>query len=340
MGRRFLWQPDIGVSVTEAEFARVDEEDYQTSPVVYLYGTGRALRRRLANADCPNDFPILDVLRGVGITDYLVSPPLFLNGEIHVATWATRLPGGFTDAQIAGIEAVVAPLARVAEIHALRRTASNLLDAYVGHHAGERILGPRIRRGDTEAIHAVIWLSDMRGFTALADRLPPQTLIDLLNGYFDCQVPAILARGGEVLKFVGDGLLAIFPVAGGRDATRRVCNDVLRAAREARTKVAAMQGSAGLPPGGGVRFGLALHLGDVLYGNIGGGNRLDFTCIGPAVNLAARIEKLTGEVGRVILASSQFARNCPHELMPVGEFALRGFGAAHAIFGLVDESGE
>jgi len=338
MGRRFLWHRESGISFREAPFELLDSAEYLNSPVTHVYHTGRTLRRRLADADCPTDFPVLDEFRGEGVTDYLATPLLFLNGEVHVATWTTRQPSGLTNAQLEAIETIVAPLARVAEIHALRRTAGNLLDAYVGHQAGPRILGGQIRRGDSEAIHAAIWLSDMRGFTALADSLQPQVLIDLLNGYFDCQVPAILAHGGEVLKFVGDGLVAIFPIAGGSAEHRDVCRTALRAAREVRAKVAAAE-LAGVPSGEAVRFGVALHLGEVLYGNIGGGNRLDFTCIGPAVNLAARIEGLAGEIGRTILASAEFAGYCGGDLVHLGEFALRGFAAARAVFGLPDEAG-
>jgi adenylate cyclase len=287
----------------------------------------------LAAADCAADFPILGEFRAEGITDYLASPLHFTNGEIHVATWTTRQPGGFTDGQLAGIEAVVAPLARLTEIYALRRTASNLLDAYVGHQAGERILAGQIRRGDSETIHAAIWLSDMRGFTALADALPPPTLIELLNRYFDCQVPAITGHGGEILKFIGDGLLAIFPIGGSPAAA---CEAALAAAREIRTRIADDDNLAALGSNGRSRFGVALHLGEVLFGNIGGGNRLDFTCIGPGVNLAARIEKLTGETGHPILTSAEFAVHCRPSLVPVGEFSLRGFSAPQAVFALPD----
>jgi len=219
------------------------------------------------------------------------------------------------------------PLARVAEIRALRRMASTLLDTYIGHDAGERVLAGRIRRGDIEEIHAAIWLSDMRGFTALADRLPPRVMIDLLNRYFDCQVPVILEHGAEVLKFMGDGLLAIFSIAGNE---AEVCNRALAAAREAQQNIAALANSD-MP---GLRFGLALHIGDVLYGNIGSGNRLDFTCIGPAVNCAARIEKLTSQLGREILASSEFACHCPGEFAPLGEFNLAGVSTPQMVFGL------
>jgi adenylate cyclase len=273
-------------------------------------------------------------LRAEGATDYLATPLIFTDGAVHPATWTTRQAGGFTDAQIAGIEAVVKPLARLTEIKALRRTAGNLLDTYVGHQAGERILAGQIRRGHTETIHSVIWLSDMRGFTAMADRMPPKELVDLLNSYFDCQVPAIVKHGGDVLKFIGDGLLAIFPIANGDGNTTRVCQDALAAAREAQANVDALDAAAGFEYVEHLRFGLALHVGEVMYGNIGSGNRLDFTCIGPAVNLAARLEKLAARLQRTIILSAEFARHCPIDPEPLGDFEVAGFAALQTAFGL------
>jgi len=331
MGRRLLWRPDAEVEVTEAAYELLETELFRDSPIARVYQTGEAIRRKLADPDCPDDFPVLADLRAEEVTDYLASPLVFSNGDIHAVTCTTRQPGGFTDAQMAGIEAIMTPLARVAEIRGLRRMASNLLDTYVGHDAGERILAGHIRRGDIEEIHAAIWLSDMRGFTALADGLPPRVLIDLLNRYFDCQVPVILDHGAEVLKFMGDGLLAIFAIAGDE---AEMCKRALAAARQAQANVAELASSA-MP---GLSFGLALHIGEVLYGNIGSGNRLDFTCIGPAVNFAARIEKLTGQLGRAILASEEFARHAPGEFAALGEFTLPGFSAAQEVFGLADEA--
>ena len=232
VGRRFIWQQGGGVTITEGLFELLETDRFQNSPFLAVIKSGRATRQRLTDDNNGSqEFSIYQDLRDQGATDYLASPLIFTDGSVHVATWSTQQAGGFTDQQIACLEAVVAPFTRVAEIRALQRTAANLLDAYVGHHAGERILAGQIRRGHTEAIHSVIWLSDMRGFTALADRLPPQDLVDLLNRYFDCQVPAILAHGGEVLKFTGDGLLAIFPLASGASAARAVCRGGPRPAR-------------------------------------------------------------------------------------------------------------
>ena len=228
---------------------------------------------------------------------------------------------------------IIAPLARVAEIRALRRTAGNLIDTYVGHQTGERILSGKIRRGYVEAIRAAIWLSDMRGFTALSERLPPQALIDRLNLYFGCQVPAILDHGGEVLKFMGDGLLAIFPITGDSE-TDAVCRRTLTCAREFRSRIAELP-----HPGeneAAIRFGLALHVGEVMYGNIGGGNRLDFTCIGPAVNLAARLEKVAAKLGEAIVASAEFAARFPDEFRELGAHAVAGFAASQTVYGLAN----
>jgi adenylate cyclase len=333
VGRRFVWRPDTGTVVSDGTFDLLDRDEFRNSPMTYVTATGQAFRRRLADADCPLDYPILRDLRAEGVTDYVVSPLRFTNGDIHFASWATLQPGGFTDADIAALDAIVIPLTRVAEIRALHRVANVLLSTYVGQNAGARVLAGQIRRGHAEEIHAAIWLSDMRGFTKLADRLPPQALVDLLNRYFDCQVPPIVEHGGEVLKFMGDGLLAIFPIG---DAAAPVCAQALAAALAARANVAAMQAT---DEETGVRFGLALHLGDVLYGNIGSGNRLDFTTIGPAVNLAARLEKLAGQLGRTVLASQAFATHCGDAFAPIGRFAVAGFADEQTALGLHDEGG-
>lgn len=332
MGRRIEWREGGGITLGEASYEIFDRNAFRGSPVFCVYQDGKPLRIRL-DGPANGEFSQLDDLRADGATDYLAVPFVFSNGEIHVGTWATRAPGGFTDAQIAALHRLTEPLARVAEIRALRRTAVNLLDTYVGNDAGARILAGRIRRGFAETIRAVIWLSDMRGFTALADTIEPAALIGLLDRYFECQILPIAAHGGEVLKFMGDGLLAIFPLREDADPAD-ACRRALAAAVEARDHITA------LPewPRPGRRHGLALHVGELLYGNIGAGNRLDFTCIGPAVNLAARLETVAKQLGRATVLSAEFARHCGIEPVPLGEFALAGFGARQQAFGLADEN--
>jgi adenylate cyclase len=186
-------------------------------------------------------------------------------------------------------------------------------------------------------MHAAIWLSDLRGFTALSDRLPSETVVDILNLYFDCQVSAIRTHGGEVLKFMGDGLLAVFPISEADGNSQQVCSRVLDAARESRASVGAMQYKVAETVER-FRFGVALHVGKILYGNIGGGNRLDFTCIGPAVNLAARLEKIAGRLHRTIVASERFAGICAGGWTELGEFPIAGFSKAERVYGLADET--
>jgi adenylate cyclase len=336
MGRAFYWRAESGVRISEAEYKVRETEEYLGSPVVAVSGTGQPLRRCLADPGCHIDFAVLKEFKAEGATDYVAFPLVFTDDSIHVATWTTQQPGGFTPRQYSDLESIIAPLTRVTEIRALRRTATNLLDTYVGRQAGEQILAGRITRGHVEAIHAAIWLSDMRGFTTLSERLLPQDLVELLNRYFDCQVPAILNYGGEVLKFIGDGLLAIFPLSSDGRNANEVCRRALTCAREAEAGIAALE-----PPRGtnhdAIRFGLALHIGQVMYGNIGGGNRLDFTCIGPAVNLAARLEKRAAVLGRTIVASAEFTAHVPDEFYPLGEFPVAGFAAPQQVFGLRDE---
>jgi adenylate cyclase len=336
MGRRIEWRHGAGVMFGEASFEVFDSAAFRGSPVAAVYQEVRPLRLRLDGPEA-RAFPQLDNLRAEGGTDYLAFPIEFSNGKVHVGTWATRHLGGFTDPQCAALETLSAPLARVTESYALRRTAINLLDTYVGKEAGARILAGRIRRGFTETIRAAIWLSDMRGFTALADRMPPQALVELLNRYFDCQIPAILSHGGEVLKFMGDGLLAIFPLAAEAEP-QSVCDAALAAAAEVRSAVAALPDWPTFAEPPGPRYGLALHIGELLYGNIGAGNRLDFTCIGPAVNLAARLQDLAASLGRTTLLSAEFARYCGPAAVPLGKFALAGFREPQPAFGLADET--
>ena len=335
-GRNFIWRPGAEVEVGTVDFDVLDSPEFQNSPLAIVFRKGMEVRGRLDDPQSER-FPILEDMRAEGVTDYLALPLLFMSGEVQASSWTTRQSGGFTDDQLDAVRRLVVPLARVIEIISLQRTAALLLDTYVGNRAGERILGGQIRRGHTDTMHAAIWLSDLRGFTALSDRLPAETVVEILNRYFDCQVSSIRTHGGEVLKFMGDGLLAVFPIEEQDSDIQQVCARVLEAARESRASVEAMQ----YPIGEAVerfRFGVALHVGKILYGNIGGGNRLDFTCIGPAVNLAARLEKIAGRLNRTIVASAGFAGICAGGWTELGEFPIAGFSKAERVYGLLDET--
>jgi adenylate cyclase len=335
-GINFVWKPGAEVQIGTVDFHILTSAEFNSSPIIIVFQQGLEVR---AHADDPASkrFPIVDDLRAEGVTDYVALPLLFMDGSINASSWTTRQPGGFTAEQLGALRALTPALARYCEIIQSRRIASMLLDTYVGNHAGARILGGQIRRGHTETMHAAVWLSDLRGFTALSDRLPAETVVDILNHYFDCQVTAIREHGGEVLKYMGDGLLAVFPIDEYIGDGQQVCLRVLEAARESRASVDALH----YPIGESIerfRFGVALHVGTILYGNIGGGSRLDFTCIGPAVNLAARLEKIASRLHRTVVASEGFAGICSDGWSDLGEFPIAGFSKAQRVYGLVDET--
>ena len=335
-GRNFIWRQGQAVEIGTVDFDILETPEFSRSPLRIVFEQGVEVRCRVDDPDSKR-FPFIDDMRAEGVTDYVAVPLPFLDRSIHATSWTTRQPGGFSEDDIAAIRAIIAPLARVSEIISLRRTAEMLLDTYVGNRAGARILGGQIRRGHNDTMQAAIWLSDLRGFTALSDRLPAETVVEILNHYFDCQVTAIRGHGGEVLKFMGDGLLAVFPIDEYVGDASHVSARVLEAARESRTSVEALA----FPVGDVVerfRFGVALHVGNILYGNIGGGNRLDFTCIGPAVNLAARLEKIAGLLGRTVVASEGFANVCRHDWRELGEFPIGGFSRAQRVYGLAEEA--
>jgi adenylate cyclase len=335
VGRSFVWTPERPVEVRENSWAYLRSQEFLENPVATVFAENREVRYRLDGGETSGESPFLVALRRDGFTDYFAGPLRFLSGETHGVAMLTKAPGGFTEQQIDGLRAIIRPLSRVAEILALRRTATNLLNTYVGHGAGERILAGQIQRGDVEAIRAVLWFSDLRGFTPLSSGLPAGDILRTLNDLFDCQIPAIDAHGGETLKFIGDGLLAIFRLDNDRPDAE-TCHAALDAAEDgfrAVDRLNAKRAQEGLPA---IRFGLALHVGEVAYGNVGGPSRLDFTCIGHAVNLAARLESLSAQLDRQIIVSETFAQLTDRPMDHLGAFDLKGIHGLVAAYAPVD----
>jgi adenylate cyclase len=330
----YVWRRDeIGARRETASHARVQTPELAQSPVREVRKTGRMLRRRLADPDCPQDYPVLPVLRQQGGTDYVAMPMLCSGGAINAITWVTDRAGGFTDREIEALSEVAEALAIIVELQSTRRVARSLLDTYVGHRAGERVLSGAITRGSGEAIRAVIWICDLRGFTRLTDSAPRHEVIALLNDYFEIVADAVTAEGGEVLKFIGDAMLVIFEISEDR-APAEVCRAALKAARAAAAAMAARNIERVARGEQQINFGLALHLGEVTYGNIGARDRLDFTVIGPAVNHAARLEKLASELGRNAVTSASFAAAAGEPLTSLGLHQLRGVSQPQEVFTL------
>jgi adenylate cyclase len=296
---------------------------YLGSPVQEIREQDREIRYRL-DALTDRHHLVLHEVKADGGTDYFGLPLRISRGPpLPIFTFATDHPQGFSDADLADLRRLCDYAGAVVEMHIIRLIATTVIDTYLGHETGERILHGLIKRGDGVRINAVLWFSDLRDFTGLNERLPAQELLDLLNMYFETIGQALKRHGGEILKFIGDGLMAIFPAPDAMflpDATAGAV-DAAREAQSALDEVNAGRVEAGREA---IRFGVGLHVGLVTFGNIGTEDRLDFTVIGPAVNRCARLESMTKVLRVPILASADFRRVCPRPLRSVGRHRLRG----------------
>jgi adenylate cyclase len=313
-----LYRTDPGIAAT-----------LSNSPIGIAYQGGGPVRCDLSAPPQEGEFAVLSDLRRDGFSDYIVHSVPFADGSHKALTLATTRRGGFETDELALFAAMIPAVAFNLEVQVLRRTARTLLDTYVGVQSGGRVLEGQIQRGTGETIWAVIWLCDLRGFTNLSETLPRDALIDLLNCYFGPMCDAVVAQGGEVLKFIGDAMLAIFPIGADTVATCRAALTAAERAQIALTEENRRRERNDLPR---IEYGLALHVGDVIYGNIGSDTRLDFTVIGPAVNLTARIESMCRQLGRPLLLSSDFVKAGAIIAESLGAFSLKGVGVEQEIF--------
>ena len=319
--------------------ANVDEE-WLASPFYPLVKHGEErIRRRLDASYRPGEFPLLDEFRARGATDYVamiarLGSGLWL-GETRgvVASWLTDAPGGFDDAALAVLSDTLPALSTSFLWRSMQRTARALLDTYLGSDAAERVMAGNVVRGRAETIRAVVWYSDLVGFTRIADVEGADVVMAMLNDYAEAQVEAIEAQGGHVLKFIGDGMLAIFPDGDEANA----CLRALDAAADQRRRVDALnvrRRAAGQPISD---THVALHIGELLYGNVGSPRRLDFTVLGATVNVAARIEALCGSLDQNVIVSSDFADACGTaraRLVSLGRYAMKGVSRPQALYTL------
>jgi adenylate cyclase len=333
-GSRVLWRADLkDAELHPIELGITETQRYRASPVAAIQAGSAQVRMRLGEAPNNQEFPIYEELRREGLTDYVAWPLEFTLGIRHVITFAADRPAGFTDDELKLLHDLLPALALVTEVRLKNRFARRLLETYVGPHASEQILSGHIRRGSGVTITAVVMICDLRGFTTISEQWPRDDVISMLNEYFEVVSAPLEENGGEILKFIGDGLLAVFPL---NRAT--ACADALAAALSVRRGMAALNErrvGANLETLG---YGLGVNVGDVMYGNIGTPTRLDFTVIGPAVNTAARLEGLTKTLGRTGLFSGTFADIVRSPLLrALGRHPLRGLGEPIEVFGFADE---
>ena len=332
LGRIYQWVDGEArpIEILRSRDAR-DRLAFHHSPVAIVFRSGLAVRRRLTGPDADVDFPLLEELRDRGATDYYLLPLDLLAGQRKGAIgFTTCEKDGFSADAVAIIEHILPALNAVADVFATRLILNDTLDVYVGPEATQRILHGEITLGTGRSIGAAIWYTDLRGFTSLSETLDREIVLGVLNDYFACMVPVVQAAGGEILKFMGDALLAIFKFESrSREATCLAVLDAAIKAVDAMDALNVKRAAATLPP---MEAGVALHVGEVVFGNIGAGSRLDFTVIGPAVNLASRIETLCRDLGERILVSERFASLAGAGLESLGRHTFRGVAAQHELY--------
>jgi adenylate cyclase len=335
------WRPTQGVDCVHFPHGIGSSEGWRRSPLFHMIDTHIPfLRRRLVGEEALLDFPVLTELCDAGLTDYLGYLVTFGSGttpdDPHqgglVGSWATDRPAGFGDGEIRALTRVEKRLAVALKVAIQDQIARNIVTAYLGPDPGRRVLAGQIKRGDVETIHAVIWLSDLRESTRMADSLAPQDFLTILNNYFECTADAVLAHGGEVLLFIGDAVLAIFPIGDGVATAHQACEAALHAARDAHARLGELNRQRTSTDSPALSFGLGLHLGDLMYGNIGVPERLQFAVIGPAANEVSRLQGLTKHLDRPVLASAEFARYLDIAWRSLGRHELRGVGAPIDVF--------
>jgi adenylate cyclase len=339
-GRAFHWRADGAVEQEVSEYSSTtySEENWRRSVFYHLlYGGGDELRRRIDDEHV-RDFSNLDRHAEEGMSDFVAFLQRFdregVIGEMDCiyTQWTTKRPGGFTELELAALRRLVPLLALALKSASLARVAETIAEVYLGRDAGQRVLQGRIVRGVADRINAVLWYSDLKDFTTLADASAPDEVIPLLNDYADAVVSAIHDKGGDVLKLIGDGVLAIFGGAEPQDTCRRA----LLAEAKMRKRIAELSSRRRAEGRPVASVNLGLHIGDVFYGNIGSRTRLDFTVIGPAVNEVSRIVALCRSVDRNILLSSDFVAATPEPersaLVSVGRFALRGVSRGQDLY--------
>jgi adenylate cyclase len=331
LGAQISWTDGMrGAELVRADHDVRERSEYINSPANEIHDGAVEVRENLGRApSLGRTHALYDEMRAKGLTDYVAWPLHHTLGKRHMVSFATDRPGGFDNAHIAGLLKLVPVLALVSEIRIKNRLARTLLETYVGSHASELILAGATRRGSGTTVRAAIMICDLRDFTGISDNWPRDDVIDLLNSYFDAISEPIARHGGEILKFIGDGLLAIFPFS-----EPSACANLLHAVAEARQAIAVLNEryrEAGRAP---LNYGTGVHVGDVMYGNIGSQTRLDFTVIGPAVNMASRLETLTKQLHRPVLLSRAFANfvESDFDLEHLGEYPVRGFNDPIELF--------
>ncbi len=334
LAQGYVWESETGAAREVKREHGVQHTDaYLKSPVRIAFEEGRTVRYPLEDQSQALPFDLLEGLRDRGFSEY-VMVPLFFRDRNQACSIATKRAGGFSDDDIDLLVGLCSTLTQQLELLLMEETAIVLLDTFVGPRAGRKVLDGQIKRGDGQTIPAILWYCDLRGFTALSEALDRDEMIGVLNTYFEAMSKPVEDAGGEILKFIGDAMLAIWPMPERAHQIGARADVAVATAEQAMANMAAandLRIDRGSPP---LRFGISLHLGDVMWGNIGAIDRLDFTVIGPAVNLVARLDDVAAQLGEPLVVSDAFQAVSSRIFESVGSHRLKGIENPQEVFRL------
>lgn len=331
------WRPTDGISIEGYAHFLGDEvpQAFRTSPYYQLKNQNiEFIRRRIEGPGVGDEFPILGEMSAQGNTDYLAFGLAFnTQGDKGVlGSWSTDRPGGFTDSEISALLNLNDPLAVACKMAVQREVANNVVTTYLGTDAGHRVLNGNIKRGDGETTRAAIIYGDLRGSTAMADQEGRQAYIDALKDFFDATGGAISAQGGEVLSFIGDAFLAVYPCGRNRKESVVATQAALASSEDAILRMNDINQDRVSSNLAALRYGMSLHIGNVMFGNVGMPDRLAYSVFGSTVNEAARLEGLTSKYDKRVLGSSNFKDYAGGEWQELGCEELKGVAQPMSVF--------
>lgn len=335
IGQAYTWTQRAASKEMRAAHSTLSSEAYLGSPIQTLIETQQEVHQALHKADLSGLHIIFSELHQEGYGDYFGVPLFFSDSRPGACVFCSPATVLYSDHELAKLRVVARMLSPYAELFSTHQIAAGLLDTYLGHRTGQKVLNGMVKRGDAEIIRAALWFSDLRNFTQHSEHLTPHDLLAMLNSYFEFVAAAVSARGGEILRFIGDAMLIVFPIElHGDDAS--ACTAALDAALDAFASLATLNHRRHRKQQAQIQFGVGLHIGDVIYGNVGAPNRLDFTVMGTSVNRTARLESLTKTIGRQLLMSARFANLIRYDTKLLGEYPMKGVVGLQPVYGLSD----
>jgi adenylate cyclase len=331
------WWKDINKTIPFEATHDIEKTDrYLGSPLQKLFDTQRSVRQSLR--ELPEDaHRAYTELAEDNFTDYYAMPITFSSGLGSAFIVATKALDGFSPCDIKNLKRLRDYFAPSLEVYSLRSLSTSLMTTYVGKRTGKKVLSGMIRRGDADTINAALWFSDLRNFTHLTETLPAKEVLAMLNVYFEFVSAAVRSRGGEILRFIGDAMLIVFPISS--DVSKKsACNAALESAKDARTTLAVINHLRKRKNKPLIEFGVGLNVGEVVYGNVGAPDRLDFTVMGPAVNRTARLESLTKKLGHDVLVSKDFSVQIDCDTISLGLHSMKGIIEPQSVFAVSNTS--